>query len=182
MGIRQAPDPVKLIIGILAASPQALAEVRGRLIALWGTIDGESPAIPFSFTGYYENEMGSGLLRQWVSFDRLIEQDELSAIKVTTNALEDERALSGKRTVNLDPGYLTLSRLVLASTKDFSHRIYLARGVYGEVTLIYKAGRFEALPWTYPDYLSAAALTFLMSVRSTYHMQFKQLPQRAELR
>jgi hypothetical protein len=101
-----------------------------------------------------------------LAFERLIEQEQLAAIKVTTNALELQWAQEKRRQVNIDPGYLLRERLVLATGKNFTHRIYIGQGIYADLTLIYRRGRFEALPWTYPDYKAENMQIFLTRARN----------------
>ena len=165
MGTIRKPQEVKLFTGIIAVSRDVAAEALGALEAKFGAIDVKSPVISFDFTDYYAPEMGEGLIRQWVSFEKLIEPSELAGIKITTNEIEEKYSSSGKRRVNIDPGYITPAKVVLASSKDFSHRIYLSGGIYGEITLMFRHNNFIPLEWTYPDYKSAAALNFFMEIR-----------------
>jgi len=167
------PLPVKLIVGAIFASEGVLLKAKKRLEGKFGPCDFQSPVMPFDFTKYYEQEMGQGLLRQFLSFRRLINPQALAAIKLYSNGLEKRFARAGKRTINLDPGYLCASRLVLASCKDYAHRIYLGKGVYAEVTLQFQEGDFCALEWTYPDYKSRGYLESFHAVRKLY---LKQLP------
>ncbi|MCP4631866.1 MAG: DUF4416 family protein, partial [candidate division Zixibacteria bacterium] len=128
-------------------------------------------------TKYYNDEMGEKLFRKFVSFEELIDPSQLPAIKIFSNDIELRFSRPGcdspKRRVNIDPGYLELSKLILASTKNFSHRIYLNDGIYGEVTLIFRGNEFTYLDWTYPDYKTSFAKTFLMDVRNKYNLQLK---------
>ena len=128
----------------------------------------ESETLPFEFTAYYTPEMGPNLLRKFVAFKKLISPERLAAAKIFTNRLEKTYTQKGKRRINLDPGILTLAKVILASTKDFSHRIYLNSGVYAEVTLLFRKGRFEALPWTYPDYRTEPYLKFFRILRDGF--------------
>ena len=112
--------------------------------------------------------MGTPLFRRRLAFKPLIEQLQLAAVKVTTNRLEDQYTRSGRRRVNIDPGYLLYERFVLASGKNFSHRIYIGHRIYADLTLIYQGGAFEKLPWTYPDYADRPILSFLEQVRDKY--------------
>lgn len=134
----------------------------------FGEVALESEHYPFVFSDYYVEEMGSGLQKYFVSFSRLIRPDELVEIKLWTNDIEQQLATAGKRNVNLDPGYLEGAKLVLATTKDYSHRIYLGQGIYGDLHLRYRHGRFEPLEWTYPDYRQPLALDFFARVREWY--------------
>ena len=163
---RPNDDPVKLVVGLLSADRKLLEQAQSALAEGFGTVSVKSPEIPFSFTNYYEKEMGPNLIRQWVGFHGLIESEQLSDFKRTTGSLE-KRFLgpNGKRRVNLDPGTLSLHNLVLASTKGFAHRIYLRDGIYAELTLLFQSGKFQPLPWTYPDYQTPVCHEFLMRCR-----------------
>lgn len=126
-----------------------------------------SHTIPFKHTTYYSKEMGDELTRQWCAFSRLVAPDVLADLKLMTNKIEDRyRNENGSRQVNIDPGVISLSSLVLASTKNYSHRIYLGKGIYAEVTLIYKNHKFNPLEWTYPDYKENIALEFFSQARA----------------
>lgn len=173
MGTIHIPEPVKFFCGIITASGGVVSAAEKLLSEELGAVDARSEAVPFDFTSYYEKEMGTGLMRQWISFEKLGDPSELSGMKALSNLIEREMSMDGGRKINIDPGYLALSKLVLASTKDFSHRIYLSDGIYAETTLLYRRDAFEALPWTYPDYVSPAAQRFFSLLRETYHQQLK---------
>ena len=123
-------------------------------IAYFGETDFQSNPMPFTHTDYYQKEFGDGLQRVFISFKKLVSPNVLSKIKVSSNTIEKKLAQKDLRTVNIDPGYLALAKVVLASTKDFYHRIYLDKGIYAEITLLYQQKRFRPLEWTYPDYRS----------------------------
>jgi hypothetical protein len=171
MGEVRDPQPVKVFVGILTALTSALTELRGSLEEQFGPVDSESELVEFTYTDYYEPEMGSRLKRKFWGFGRLASPDALVDLKLFTNQVEQTLAIDGKRTVNIDPGYLTAARIVLASTKDFAHRLYLGKGIYGEVTLVYQKKDFQALPWTYPDYRSEAYLQYFRELRKVYTAQ-----------
>ena len=171
MGEVRKTQPVKLFVGILTALPSALTDLRVSLEEQLGPADTESELLEFAYTDYYEPEMGAGLKRKFWGFRRLAMPDVLVDLKLFTNRVEQTLAVNGKRTVNIDPGYLTAARVVLASTKDFAHRLYLGRGIYGEVTLMYQKRDFQALPWTYPDYRSEAYLQYFRELRKVYMAQ-----------
>jgi len=171
-GVAREPVPAKMVCGIIASSQHDMGRAKKILEESFGTIDRRSEEIPFDQTSYYQWEMGQELIRQWVSFADLVPQDAIVEAKLTANRLEKELARpDGSRTVNLDPGYIVASRLVLATTKDYAHRIYLGKGIYAEVTLMYRAGEFQPLEWTYPDYRGRVALDFFTSVRTSYIAQ-----------
>ncbi|MEK6683115.1 MAG: DUF4416 family protein [Nitrospirota bacterium] len=158
MGIITPSAPVILFVGMISGRTMLFDEVRRPLITRFGPVDLESPVYPWTHTTYYEKEMGPDLKRQFLFFKQPIPPDTLHEIKRFTNELEQrwvqtspERNL---RQINLDPGYLAPSKIVLATTKDYSHRIYLRDGIYAEVTLMYQGKSCAPLPHTYPDFRS----------------------------
>ncbi len=159
---------VKLFIAILAPH-NLLGEAESSLNAAFGSLVLRSPTFPFSFTEYYRTEMGPNLFRRFVAAKTPIPQDALPEIKHRTNWIERQFSLSEEgcfsRRVNLDPGYLTPAKIVLASTKDYAHRIYLGQGIFGDLHLKYQQGAYQPLPWTYPDYRTQEALTFFAELR-----------------
>ena len=172
MGETRQAEPARLIVGAITGFPEAWAEARRRLAALFGPIDLQAGPFEFNFTDYYREAMGAELSRHLVAFERLIAQDEIARIKLLTNDLERELVRPEwpvRRPVNLDPGYLTLGKLVLATTKDQAHRIAIGRDLYAEVTLRYSGGRFVPNEWTYPDYRTEGYLDFFALVRAALH-------------
>jgi hypothetical protein len=137
-------------------------------------VDLVSPWLPFDFTSYYEPEMGAPLFRRIFVFKPLIAQEDLPAVKIRTNRLENDHAEGERRRINIDPGYLLLEKFVLATGKNFAHRIYIGQGIYADLTLTYTKGAFQTLPWTYPDYASAEIRQFLLQVRHKYSMDLKK--------
>lgn len=129
----------------------------------------------FNYTHYYDEEMGEKIRRQFISFAPLISPDQLPAIKLLTNKIEQSLAFEDKRQVNIDPGYLNLAKIILVTTKDYSHRLYLGQGIYGEVTLTYSKGKFNSFPWTYPDYQSQIYHQFFSEIRVIYAKQLQGL-------
>ena len=167
-----APHPAKLVIGFFMSAKDPGERVTTALVERFGPLDLVSAWFPFDYTAYYEQEMGSPLFRRMLSFERLIEQDQLAAIKLETNDLEQKWAREECRQVNIDPGYLLRERFVLATGKNYTHRIYVGKRIYADLTLTYTHGRFETLPWTYPDYKQDQVIQFFMDLRQIY---FKQL-------
>lgn len=164
----QPPAPAKLFVGLITKDKETGQAVAEALTDAFGPMDLVSQWLPFDFTAYYEAEMGVPLYRRIFAFASLIEQSALVDIKLGTNQLEKQWSQNGKRRINLDPGYLLAEKLVLATGKNFAHRIYLSQNIYADLTLIYQQGKFKVLPWTYPDYRHPSLQRFLIQVRSKY--------------
>ena len=154
---------------MISADVNLLAAAVGPLSEAFGAVDILSDAMDFDFTHYYDDQMGSPLHRQFVSFAECVRPDGLAAAKLRTNGIEADfarrRAGGPARPINLDVGYVEPAKLVLASMKNFSHRVYLGSGVYAEVTLMYRKAGWESLPWTFPDFASGRYDAFLTAVR-----------------
>jgi hypothetical protein len=163
-----APQTAKLVIGVFTNDRQLFDPVLERLITLFGDADLISPWIPFDYTRYYEREMGPGLMRRMTAFKPLIDQGDLSAIKLKTNTIERDLSKGPDRNVNIDPGYMLRERFVLATGKNFTHRIYIGDRIYADLTLVFQKGTFQSLPWTYPDYKAPDMQSFLYRVRNKY--------------
>jgi len=176
MSIPKKPQPVKLLASILTADSGISETVCNKMTMRFGSVDFKSDALAFDFTDYYENEMGGGMFRHIISFKELIVPDLLPPIKHFTNELEGSflRA-DGTRTVNIDPGYISLGHLILATCKSFSHRPYLQDGVYADLTLIFKNRTFNPLEWTFPDYGSEQHIRILNQIRKIYYEQLLDL-------
>ncbi|RKY76688.1 DUF4416 domain-containing protein [candidate division KSB1 bacterium] len=174
MGNINLPVAVKLICAITFAPTIELQTVHQELTWWFGPIDSVSPTYPFTHTDHYCAEMGENLQKQFVSFARLIFPERLVGIKIFINQLEQKFCgPSGGRLVNVDPGYLEKSKLVLATTKNYSHRIYLGAGIFGDVQYRFIRGTFTINDWTYPDYREQLAITFFNKVREIYLRQLK---------
>ena len=175
MSTPQPPKPAKLVIGFILKDKSVSNEIITELVKKNGPLDIVSPWLNFDYTDYYENEMGPSLLRRVLVFKSLIEQTDLADIKIATNRLEKKYALGESRRVNIDPGYLLLERFVLATGKNFPHRIYIGGGIYADLTLIYTKGRFQTLPWTYPDYAGDPMRGLLEKIREKYKIDLKRM-------
>jgi hypothetical protein len=173
MSVPQTPQHAKLVIGIITVEVKIIDNLVTELVSQFGQIDLVSPWMRFNYTTYYESEMGSPLFRRVFTFKPLISQGDLSALKLATNQIEVHYSRQDRRRVNIDPGYMLRERFVLASGKNFSHRIYIGEGIYADLTLIYQKGSFKKLPWTYPDYSDDAMLKFLEQVRNKYILDVK---------
>ena len=178
MGTIRQPKPEKLIVGLIYAPGTDLKPVYGLLEQRYGRLDYESPEFPFAHTDYYSSEMGSGLKRRFITFEKLVETQDLPDIKLYCNGLEARFLRSGSqnRQVNIDPGLISEPKLILASTKNFTHRIYIGKGIYAEVTLRYIGDTYTALEWTYPDYANPEHIKIFNDIRERYRKQLnKQL-------
>ncbi|MBC7235659.1 MAG: DUF4416 family protein [Chloroflexi bacterium] len=181
MGTAQAPLPVKLVVPMFTGEPELFEIAEAALQQRFGPVDYRSPRLPFEHTDYYTPEFGPGLQRWFVALERLIDPGELASIKRWTNELELSLAREGRRRINLDPGYVSSAKLVLATTKNHNHRIYIGQGIYAEVTLVYRDKNFRPWPWTYPDYASEAYIAILREIRELYMAQLRRLRQEGKL-
>ena len=173
------PKPVKLIIGILVADQRCLTAAVKAIESRFGKIDLTSDVWPFTQTDYYKEQTGLKILRQFVTIEKLIKPGKLAKIKHKTNKLEEELVGELKsdfpRPVNLDPGIIEPSKLILATTKNFSHRIYIGRKMYAEVTLIFDKGQWKPFEHTYPDYRQQCYFDFFDKVRIKLLEQLKSI-------
>jgi len=165
--------PVKAIIGVLITEPLILPKIYQQLADQFGPIDYTSELLPFTSTTYYEAEMGKELQRQFISFEKLIDAGTLADRKLFTNQVEQAfvKKDTSRRRVNLDVGYVCMAKLVLASTKDHAHRIYLRDGIYAEITLRFYRKTFQPWEWTYPDYRSPTYIAIFNRIRAIYREQ-----------
>ena len=172
MGFIKQPEKAKLFTALLSKQKNLFNTVKEKLSFHFGPLEFTSPVYPWSKSRYYEKEMGTDLWRVFLFFERPVEQDALSDIKILTNELETffkDTAIHGspERPVNIDPGYLTLAKVVLASTKNYSHRIYIGKGIYAELTLFFMNKTFQPLPYTYPEYRIDAHIAMFNEVRNS---------------
>ncbi len=165
------PKKVKLVLGLIYACDKAYKKALKAITKEFGPIDFESGAVEFNFTDYYDNEMGPYLERKFISLKRLIKRDDIINIKLWSIKLEKKLSILNKRRINIDPGYMTEAKLILTTTKDFSHRIYLGKGIFGEITLIYQDKKFKNLSWTFPDYRTQKYKKYFSEIRKLYRSQ-----------
>ncbi len=171
MGSVTIPPKVKPVFGLLYREVSLYQEVLEKIKSNFSPVDFQSDEFPFVETDYYSQEMGEGLTRRYISTEKLIDATELIHYKHISNLWEEQYMVDGRRRINIDPGYITSSNLILASTKNFSHRLYLGRGIFGEVTMRYENKDFTRLPWTYPDYYTHRDV--LLHIRNIYRRQLK---------
>ncbi len=170
--------PVKLVIGMFGRSTQDLNQAQELLMKRFGKTDYRSEDFNFAETSYYEKEMGASLKRRFLSFVKPVKRKALAQIKKYCVLVERklaETTLEGEcRRVNIDPGLLSLENFVLATGKGYAHRVYLSKGVWADLTLIYEGEAYRTLPWTYPDYKEPQIQDILLAIRSLYHEQLEQ--------
>jgi len=166
--------PVKMLLGVLRRQDFKLQPILEGLADHFGSPDLKTPEMAFIWSDYYQREMGKELVRQFFTFPRLIDRHRLVALKLGAIDTENRfRDASGRRPVNLDPGYLTLEQLVLASTKPQAHRLYLERGIWADVHLVYHTGAFHPLQWTYPDYGEEEQRAWLAQARQSLKLKLR---------
>ena len=158
-------EPSFLFVGTLYSKKEPFITAREKLTGLFGGIAMESPDMDFNRSDYYRDELGWPITRTFIFFRDRIDPLELSEIKLATNNIENQLASEGRRNINIDPGYLTPSKVVLASTKNYSHRIYIGKGIYAEVTLVYMNGKYQPHIFTYPDYSSGEYMCIFEDAR-----------------
>ncbi|OPY01721.1 MAG: hypothetical protein A4E60_01531 [Syntrophorhabdus sp. PtaB.Bin047] len=152
MGKIGRPRKVRLFASIIFHREADLEAVLRLLGDTVGPVEEKTPPALFTHTTYYNREMGEGLMRSFVIFSPLVDREVLPDVKISTNATEDLFAKEGKRTVNIDSGYIALEHVILATTKGYAHRVYLGKGIHADLTLMFNSGSYRALEWTYPDY------------------------------
>ena len=168
-------EPVKLIFSLFTKEERLINETIDILSSAYGAPDFISELLPFNYTDYYGEELGENLLRTFIAMEKLIRPDQLPDIKLATNEIEAKTAVDSKRTINIDPGYISKAQLILATSKSYTHRPYLREGIYADLTLITQGKRFCSLPWTYPDYADEKQLFMLGNIRAKYLLQLKML-------
>lgn len=168
MSTLKDPPAVRLFMGIIFSPKSEIDKCFESLKDKFGNIIFESENIPFVSTNYYKNEMGSNLERKFIAFENLINRNEIIEVKIYTNYLEELFSIENKRTINIDPGYISAEHIILATGKAYSHRPYLGKGVYADLTLMFKGKDFKFLDWTYPDYKDINILDVFNNLRTQY--------------
>ncbi|MFH1594156.1 MAG: DUF4416 family protein [Candidatus Omnitrophota bacterium] len=166
--------PVKLIVGLISNRPSSFVFTKRHLERRFGRVDMEMEAVDFSFTRYYDEEFGVKLKRRFLSFEKPIMLEGNHKIKLFTGVLEERQSVKGARVINIDPGYISPSKLVLFTTKDRSHRVYIDKGIYAELELMFSKGSFRPLEWTFMDFRQACYVEYFNSVREIYLEQIKK--------
>jgi hypothetical protein len=173
--VRERPTDALLLFAYFSQSVELLNHTRDRLLARFGPLANQGPRFAFTDTDYYRESMGDNLHKELIAVDRLLDQSDLPEIKIATNELEVDIARSAKlsvpRAVNIDPGMIDLGKLMLASTKNHAHRIYVRAGIFVEVTLYLCEGQWAGWPWTYPDYRRPEVHTFCHQAREFYRVR-----------
>jgi hypothetical protein len=169
------PDPVKLITSLFSPEKELINRIISELAGVFGRVDWISPELLFNRTKYYAREMGWPLHRRFISFEKLVPADGLAEIKLRSNEIEQQYLHNGNRKVNIDPGYISLERLILATGKNYVHRVYLSKGVYADLTLIFEKGSYRPLKWTYRDYADPETIGFFNGVREQYFKQLREI-------
>ncbi|MFO8057833.1 MAG: DUF4416 family protein [bacterium] len=168
------PEPAKLFVSAIYADREMLDRCLEKMTERFGPADFSTRELAFDVTGYYQKEMGDKLERRFFAFQELVDPGLLADVKLFTNSLEDSCRQGESRTVNLDPGMLSLHNLVLATGKPVAHRPYLMKGIYADLTLRFENGTFRSLPWTYPDYAEKGMIEFLNRIRKSYKNDLRE--------
>jgi hypothetical protein len=180
MSCPHPPVPAKFFTSLISSQDELICQASRLLVEHLGKIDLMSEQLLFDYTTYYEEEMGGGLFRRFVFFEEIFSPERILSLKGVTDRIEEGlRGESGRR-INIDPGYVNSHQVVLATHKNYSHRIYAGDGVYIDLTLIYHNGGFQPLAWTYPDYRSSEIVNLFHRVRERYLQQLKNSSQPRE--
>ena len=166
-------EDVKLISSLFSPQKQLIDKVVSELEEIFGPTDWISPELLFDRTKYYAREMGWPLHRRFISFKNLIRPEDIAGIKLKTNRVENRYLEDEKRRINIDPGYISLERMILATGKNYTHRIYLAGGIYADLSLIFHRGSFRPLKWTYMDYAEPEIIGYFNDVRERYKKRIR---------
>ena len=159
MALPKQPQKVKLFIGILSSDTKLFEIIKKEFE--YGEIDYESDVFDWNFTKYYNDELGENIKKKFMFFKKLINPEKIADIKIDTNKIEDKY----KRKINLDPGYLTRSKVLLASAKDRSNKVYIKSGIYGDIVLIFKNKSFEPFPFTFKDFRTKEYIELFNKIR-----------------
>ncbi len=173
MGLLIGQKPVKLVVSIIYKDQEFLEYAESKLKKTYGGSESLEMILPFNYTKYYEKEFGTPLERKLICFKKLLDSDKIPGVKLKTNKIENSLCANGKRTVNIDPGYITEAKLILLTTKDYAHRIYLSGCIFAEATLFFQNNTFNPWPWTYPDYKSKEMIDYFNEVREIYREQLQ---------
>jgi len=166
-------EDVKLISSLFSHNKQLIDTVIGELEGPFGPADWLSPELFFDRTKYYVKEMGWPLHRRFISFRNLIRPEDIVEIKLATNRVETKYITDGKRLINIDPGYVSLERLILATGKNYTHRVYLSKGIYADLSLVFHRKSFRSLEWTYRDYADPVIIGYFNDLRERYKKQIR---------
>ncbi|MFH0824730.1 MAG: DUF4416 family protein [Pseudomonadota bacterium] len=175
MSVPEVPEPAALVISVLAPAGAIFRSCVPRLEAEFGSLQEEIGPMPFDFTSYYEQEMGPGIKRWLWFFPEGVDRGELAGIKLLTNEVEQSYTKMGRRRFNLDPGLLSLENFILATGKNRAHRIYIGKGIFADLTLVFRKGTYHSLEWTYPDYASAEMIGVLNRLRESYKCRIRPI-------
>ena len=173
MSTPKEADDVKLISSLFSSDKKLIDKAIDDLEEIFGSTDRISAWLSFDRTKYYAKEMGWPLHRRFISFKNLIRPEAIVETKLSTNKLEHKYICDGKRQINIDPGYISFERLILATGKNYTHRIYLSRGIYADLTLIFHGGSFRPLRWTYRDYSDPVTIDYFNNERERYKRQIR---------
>ena len=175
MGSLTSPQQVKLFMAIMHTSDFPVEELHEKLASIAGAIEEKLSPYSFIFTDYYSEEMGDGLRKYFVSFEKPMNPEYLIELKLSAVELENHYSTGGSRRVNIDPGYVCPAKVVLSTSKDYSHRLYLGKGIFGDVHLQYRKNEYISNPWTYADYKQPAVLEFLIRIRTRLMKQLARM-------
>ncbi len=173
MGLIIQSPPVKLIAAVMIAPSVSADEAVSVITNEWGVVDLALDWYAFDHSDYYAGEFGPSLKKAFFSFETLVDAETMPAVKIRSNRLEDGFCRDGKRALNIDPGYIADAKLIMPTTKNLSHRVYVGQGIYADQQLMYHGKTFNTMPWTFADYKQPAVIDFFNRVRRVYFDQLR---------
>ena len=160
-----------LLCGLLSPDSKLLKNIEKTLSEHFGPVALRSEVVPFEWTDYYNAEMGEGILRRWIVFERPLDLIKGWKLKQKTDEIEEGLRDKGKRTINIDPGLVRHDGLWLFSTKPAGHRAYVNEGIWIELTVRFLKEHCEEMPWTYPDHRDPGVQLFFLKARNLLKKQ-----------
>jgi len=180
--VLELPDRCQFFAAVMINNRDLIPKVEKFIEQKFSKIEMRSQVFSFTHSKYYNREMGDNLYKYFISCEKLIDKEELPDIKISTMKIEDEFLFFKDgykcRSANIDPGYLTHSKVILSTSKNYSHRIYIGKGVFAELTYVISHEGWKTLDWTYPDYRDKDSINFFLTLRTKYLENKRELKQK----
>ncbi len=166
---------IKLIVGAIYSDIEILNLAKAQILGLNHIINAQSKEFPFNLTKYYNSEMGPNLRRCFLALKGLENIEDAYKWKIQMTEIENNLSHYGKRRINLDPGYLDSQKIMLFSKKSGPQKVYIRKGIWGDITLIKQKDGFQYLPWTFPDIREGRYNSFFLKAIKEFKEERKKL-------